>query len=162
MITEQHSFPQRVSNKSSTMTFPFCTRPECFSLLLIKICADLQWVEACITKSLVSSCFRQQERVLDIFSSTQITTSEIFMYSQCRYHCVGKKKQKKKGYCAILSYAKMATMVLAAQEYKSLQPIQTPIKGSVTSAQSSAERKVVPDRQRSLQLQKENDGQRKN
>lgn len=33
------------------------------------------------------------------------------------------KKQKKKGYCAILSYAKMATMVLAAQEYKSLQPI---------------------------------------
>lgn len=33
MITEQHSFPQRVSIKCSTMTFPFCTRPECFSLL---------------------------------------------------------------------------------------------------------------------------------
>lgn len=50
-------------------------RPRVILLFPMKICADLQWVETSVPKSLVSSCF-SQGRGLDLFSSAKVSTSE--------------------------------------------------------------------------------------
>lgn len=72
---EQHTFLATLSIISTTVTFPCHTGPERFFLFPMKICADLQWVETSVPKSLVSSGF-SQGRGLDLFSSAEVSTSE--------------------------------------------------------------------------------------